>query len=256
MLKKIRNLFTAGSNGHQSNAPGTSPFDTWFCSSIRNAPVSPKLPLASSWNWDSRYGLIVKAAMDEAEALYAEDLLSELKEKNVPGDIVEFGVFEGGWIERLWTSCDRIGLDKRIIGFDSFEGLPSPSSNDYEGWQKGQFATSFEKVQKLLRCDERMNISLVKGWFSDSFKKPEIQAIEQICFARIDSDLYQPAVECLEFLKDRLVDGAILVFDDWSWHLTKGEAKALYEWLPTSGMELEFLAYNSIVHLYLRVHKK
>lgn len=127
MLKKLHDLFRARLDVHQSDALGASAFDTWFCSSIRNAPVSPKLPLASSWDWDSKYGLIVKAAMDEAEALYAEDLLSELKEKNVPGDIVEFGVFEGGWIERLWTSCDRIGLDKRIIGFDSFEGLPTPS---------------------------------------------------------------------------------------------------------------------------------
>ena len=86
---------------------------------------------------------------------------------------------------------------------------------------------------------------MIKGWFSESFKRPEIQGIDKICYARIDSDLYQPAVECLDFLRDRLVDGAIL-----------GESKALSEWLPTSGLELEFLAYNGIVHLYLRVHKK
>jgi hypothetical protein len=180
----------------------------------------------------------------------------DLKEKNIPGDIVEFGVFEGGWLERLWTSCERIGLKKQIIGFDSFEGLPEPTDHDYDGWAKGQFATSFEKVHKLLRCDERDNITLVKGWFADSFQRPEVQAIDKICYARIDSDLYQPAVECLDFLTDRLVDGAVLVFDDWSWHLNKGEAKALYEWLPSCRLELEFLAYNSIVHLYLRVHKK
>ena len=118
------------------------------------------------------------------------------------------------------------------------------------------FQQPYEKVCNLLKTHERPNISLIKGWFSESFKRPEIQGIDKICYARIDSDLYQPAVECLDFLRDRLVDGAILVFDDWSWGLEKGESKALSEWLPTSGLELEFLAYNGIVHLYLRVHKK
>lgn len=231
-------------------------FDDWFCNSILNAPASPKLPLASSFDWDSKYGLPIRKAMDEVEAEYAEDLLKDIKNNKIEGDIVEFGVFKGAWIEKLWNSCERIGLNKKIIGFDSFEGLPEPGEDDYLGWEKGQFAVSYNKVCDLLKVRERQNIQLVKGWFSDSFKLSEIQAIEKICYARIDSDLYQPAVECLEFLKTRLVDGAILVFDDWSWGLEKGETKALLEWLPDSGLQLEFLAYNGIVHLYFRVHKK
>mgnify|MGYP000626983393 FL=1 len=55
--------------------------------------------------------------MDEVEAVYAEDLLLDLKQKNIEGDIVEFGVFEGGWIERLWQSCNRIGLNKKNYWF-------------------------------------------------------------------------------------------------------------------------------------------
>ena len=74
-------------------------FDNWFCNSIHNAPVSPKRPLASSWDWNSKYGLPIKNIMDEVEAVYAEDLLLDLKQKNIEGDIVEFGVFEGGWMQ-------------------------------------------------------------------------------------------------------------------------------------------------------------
>lgn len=140
-------------------------FDNWFCNSIHNAPVSPKRPLASSWDWNSKYGLPIKNIMDEVEAVYAEDLLLDLKQKNIEGDIVEFGVFEGGWIERLWQSCNRIGLNKKIIGFDSVEGLPEPSENDYPGWERGQFSTTYEKVCNLLKTHERPNISLIKGWF-------------------------------------------------------------------------------------------
>jgi hypothetical protein len=59
----------------------------------------------------------------------------------------------------------------------------------------------------------------------------------------------------LEFLRNRLVDKAILVFDDWQQNLNFGETKAFFEWLPTSGLKFEFLALNGMLHLFLRVHK-
>jgi hypothetical protein len=58
----------AGMPKHQTKN-GETNFDDWFCSSIRNAPVSPKLPLASSWDWNSKYGLPIKAAMDAVETV-------------------------------------------------------------------------------------------------------------------------------------------------------------------------------------------
>ena len=169
---------------------------------------------------------------------------------------MEFGVYQGFWLEQLDEACRSIGLERPIWGFDSFEGLPEvDEQHDLNCWEKGQYAADVEDVAKRLKCGERSYIKLVKGWFAESFQRAEVQAIQELAFVRIDCDLYQPACECLEFIKDRLIDQAILVFDDWGPNLNKGEAKACAEWLPNCGMRFEFLAWNSIGHLYLKAHK-
>jgi len=74
---------------------------------------------------------------------------------------------------------------------------------------------------------------------------------------RIDCDLYEPARDCLNYLTNRLADGAILVFDDWPHLLGYGEQLAFEEWrVQASHLEFEFLFYNTIGHFYLRVHHK
>jgi len=59
-----------------------------------------------------------------------------------------------------------------------------------------------------------------------------VQAVREIALARIDCDLYAPAVECLDYLAGRLSDQSVLVFDDWTFDLAKGETRAFAEWLP------------------------
>lgn len=87
--------------------------------------------------------------------------------------------------------------------------------------------------------------------FSDTLKRADIQSIDGIAFARVDCDLYQPTVEVLDYFKPRLPDGAILVFDDWTWN---GETKAFAEWCRGSGLQFSFLA-STMGHYYLQVRK-
>jgi hypothetical protein len=125
---------------------------------------------------------------------------------------------------------------------------------DIKGFKKGNYKAGYDDVYKYLDCENR-DITLIRGWFSDTLKERQAQEIKEIAFARIDCDLYDGAVECLDFLKTRLVDGAVLVFDDWSWWFGHGEARAFFEWYPSCGLKFEFLAFNSFIHLYLRVRK-
>jgi hypothetical protein len=151
----------------------------------------------------------------------------------------------------------EINLNRDVYGFDSFEGLPKPDiAHDHEFWKEGMYAARIEDVKAYLKCSENPNVKLIKGWFSDTLKQAEANNIKQIAFARIDCDLYHPTVECLDYLKDRLVDNAILVFDDWMFDLRVGETKAFYEWLPNSGWKFDFLLINSWVHLFLRARRE
>lgn len=235
-----------------------SPDDYQNCmnSAISGNPPKPPFWLYSSWEPGTPYFDMVMDSALQAEFMYARDLISSAAFKEIPGIIVEFGVFEGQWIEQLAEAQELTSMHRDIWGFDSFEGLPDTTEHDLECWSEGQYSADYEGVKKRLKCEQRPYIHLVKGWFSESFKQPEVQSIEQIAFARVDCDLYEPAVECLEYLENRLVDGAILVFDDWTWNLDKGETKAFREWVEKGcGLQFEFLCYNCNGHLYLRVTK-
>ena len=231
----------------------------WFKTTVSGAPERPHYGhnLAVTWPHDSKYFRMVNDGQIEVETTYVKEcLLTELQEKNIPGDIVEFGVYRGFWLEKFCLAREELKFSKNIYGFDSFEGLPAPDPANDMPFAQGEFRTDFEAVCKGLKCEERPYLKLLKGWFADTLIAPEAQAIKEISFARIDCDLYQPAKECLEYLTDRLVDGAFLVFDDWDWSGTTGESKALAEWLPSSGLKLEFVFMGSWVHMYFRVIKE
>src|SRR5262249_47193684 len=59
----------------------------------------------------------------------------------VPGDIVEFGVFTGVSLALFAKaySFDHKGMVRRIVGLDSFEGLPG-SGEAHARWQPGACA--------------------------------------------------------------------------------------------------------------------
>ena len=102
--------------------------------------------------------------MTEVELDLPKHLISELKDKNIPGDMVEFGVFEGKWLAALADINEEIGRRRAIYGFDSFEGLPALSDADEGmGWHQGMFEVSLEAVQANLRTNERPYIKLIKG---------------------------------------------------------------------------------------------
>ena len=78
---------------------------------------------------------------------------------------------------------------------------------------------SFDTVVESLKVDERPHLTLVPvSVFGHSTSTTSINA-KNIAYARVDCDLYEPTVEVLQYLTDRLVDGAILFFDDWTYFL-------------------------------------
>ena len=247
-------------SGHQpavpAPAPGATPYEQWFASVFGVFGVSPNTFPATTWAITDPWGAQVNDRMVDIEAAYAEALLIEIETRAIPGAIVEFGVFRGEWLLRLIKACERNGIRRQIFGFDSFEGLPPPSAeHDLDCWAEGDYAAGLEEVGQHLEVARRPNVKLVKGWFSESLHADDAQAIREIAFARVDCDLYEPAVTCLDYLDGRLSDGSILVFDDWTFNLAKGETRAFAEWAERKPpYRFEFLCFNSIGHLYIRVH--
>jgi hypothetical protein len=150
----------------------------------------------------------------------------------------EFGLFKGFsfWFAEQ-ISREYTGEDFFLYGFDSFEGL-SKSQVDIVPvyWAKGNYASSLKIVTAKLKENgtDLRRVKLYKGWFSkalfDGLRHSEKFLPVSICV--IDSDSYEPCVEVLNFIKDLLVPGSILLFDDFNVFdkdESHGERRALLE---------------------------
>ena len=224
---------------------------------LGHACAAPTYFLHTSWALGSKYGDLHNGKLAEIFVNAEQDFIEDLHRQNVEGSIVEFGVFEGYMLGKLLERAESIGGNRMFYGFDSFEGLSEPSKeNDYDSWEKGQFAAGYDLVARNLKLSERPHLKLIKGWVEDSLKSPEAQSIKSIAYARIDVDIYDPTWECLEYISTRLANGAILAFDDWAYTSEKGESKAFIEWVPTvPHLRFEWIGQCSS-RFYLKVYHR
>lgn len=233
-------------------------YDDWFQSVFRQSVPLPGTRVCVSWPEDSAWGNRAFSALLQLECEYARELLADIKTKNIPGDIAEFGIFEGWWVKYLDDVTQQLGLFRRVYGFDSFEGLSDPHPNyDLSNWKKGQYSCSLEQVARNINLPSRPRVKLVKGFFEKSLRGADARLAGPFCYVRIDCDIYEPALDCLRYIAPRLADGAILVFDDWPHMRGYGEQRAFEEWLPSvPNLDFEFLFYGVIGHFYMRVHHR
>jgi O-methyltransferase len=233
-------------------------YEEWFRGVVGRWSQAPNTWPATSWTLDTPWGARIMSLMDQVEYDYAAILLEALEADGIRGPVVEFGVFQGQWLHVLINACEERGFSRQFFGFDSFQGLPTPSiAADLDCFHEGQFAAGAEEVARRLETHRRGNVILVPGWFTDTLPTSQVQAVHDISFARIDCDLYAPALECLRYLGPRLADGAVLVLDDWTFNVMKGETRAFAEWLPEApDLTFELLCFNSVGHLYLRTRRR
>jgi hypothetical protein len=216
---------------------------------------APGVLFATSFDGNSIWGQKCHEALLRVEIEYVEHLLKDIKERDIPGALAEFGVFQGWWVNHLFEASERLELHRPVLGFDSFQGLSQPDpQRDEAFWKEGQYAAPLESVEHNVKAGERPRIKLIPGFFADSLGQPDALAVGQIAYARIDCDIYEPAAQCLRYLAPRLSHGAVLVFDDWPHRLDVGETLAFAEWLPTvPNLRFEFLFFGTWGHFYTRV---
>jgi predicted O-methyltransferase YrrM len=154
-----------------------------------------------------------------------------LSKVTLPGMIAEFGVFRGASINYIAGKFK----DGVIYGFDSFEGL-------HEDWRghsltKGTFSLGGTLPQV------RENVELIKGWFDETL--PPFLALHAGPFAFIhaDCDTYEANRSLFKAVGERVVPGAIVVFDEYFGY----SGWRVGEWLAWQ----EFVAERSIRYEYL-----
>jgi hypothetical protein len=152
----------------------------------------------------------------------------------IDGDILEFGVHQGGSIRAIAEKFPK----KQIYGFDSFEGLP-------EDWRSGFRKSSFDMQGNLPEVPP--NVCLVKGWYDSTLPKWITSHPNPVSVLHIDCDLYSSTSTVLRYLSNSVTTGTVIIFDEYfnypGWEL--GEHKAFMEWANSSGIAYEYAAVNT-----------
>jgi O-methyltransferase len=105
----------------------------------------------------------------------------------------------------------------RLIGFDSFRGLPPEAAR--EGWSPGAFWSARSATERYLSQNgvDISRVTLVEGWFKDTLTQTTAErlGIKQASLIMIDCDIYSASRDALWFCEPFIRDRAVLFFDDW-----------------------------------------
>lgn len=153
---------------------------------------------------------------------------------NIPGDIVECGVWRGGSMMAAARTLIECGdTSRHLYLYDTFEGMPPPTEKDRQGTgsqSAAQILASEKKNSDSLHWaiapmeDVRKNIfstgypseliHLVKGKVEETIPSTISQ---QIAVLRLDTDWYESTRHELNHLYPLLVDQGVLIIDDYGY---------------------------------------
>jgi hypothetical protein len=167
---------------------------------------------------------------------------------SVHGSIMEFGVRWGQNLA-LWSECramyEPYNHNRKIIGFDTFEGFPSVHEKDGGFAEAGDYTVvpQYEDyLKQILDYHQKGNpvphikkYELVKGDASVELEKYLKENPETIiAMAYFDFDIYEPTKACLELIQSHVTRGSVIGFDQLNRHDFPGETLAVKEVLGLS----------------------
>lgn len=129
---------------------------------------------------------------------------------------VEAGCYKGGSTAKLSLMAKLLG--RRLVVFDSFEGLPDNSEphgktifGEQTAFVKGAYCGTMQRVtSNVSKYGDPTSVEMIKGWFDETMPLFE----EKVAVAYVDVDLVSSTKTCLKFLYPRLVDGGVIFSQD------------------------------------------
>ena len=156
------------------------------------------------------------------------------------GSYIEFGIFTGSsfnFAMKVNKKLDKLLGDSNcdFIGFDSFDGFGKVDQDDnHPRFKDDTFSVDEKKILKnIKKCSDNQSYQIIKGFFNESLNKdPKDYGVKKARVVMIDCDLKEPAILALNFIKNILQQGTIILFDDYIFYKgdeKKGEYAALEE---------------------------
>jgi O-methyltransferase len=151
--------------------------------------------------------------------------------QEIAGAVVECGTWRGGMIAGI---AELLG-DRSYYLFDSFEGLPGAKQIDGQAalaWQSNTNSPFYydnctadeASAKEAMSLSGSKNYFITKGWFQDTLKEFD----QDIAILRLDADWYDSTMECLTYLYPKVVEGGVVIIDDY--HTWDGCTRAVYDY--------------------------
>ncbi len=156
-----------------------------------------------------------------------EHCVKQVITDNVPGDLIETGVWRGGVAIFMRAILEAYNVHDRIVfAADSFQGLPPPDEAAYPADAGSQLHTT--DVLTVSRNDVARNFDLyglldeqvqfLEGWFRDTL--PTVRD-RTWAVVRLDGDMYESTMDALTNLYPGLSVGGFLIVDDYEYEPCK-----------------------------------
>ncbi len=180
------------------------------------------------------------------------------------GVIMDCGVLFGGSLmtwARASSIFEPLNSQRKIIGFDTFEGFPGFSSKDTTGKaaesKEGGFNFGNDDLYSdLLECikvfdsDRQIShipkVEVVKGDCTKTIPRYlEENPHTIVSLLHLDVDIYEPTKVALKHIVPRMPKGAVIVFDELNSPLWPGESIALLDELGVRDLQIKRFAWDS-----------
>lgn len=175
---------------------------------------------------------------------------------NVHGSIVECGVYNGAGLlawAKLSSILEPVNYTRKIIGFDTFSGFPSVSSNDTDsgkandlivGGHSGSTKSNILEAVEIYDANRALShipkIELVEGDIcvtAKSYLNNNPHLVVSLLY--LDFDLYEPTKIAIQNFLPRMPKGSVICFDELSLELYPGETIAVHETMGINNLRLQ-----------------
>lgn len=165
---------------------------------------------------------------------------------NLPGEIVECGLFKGASFVRFAGFRDLFGnpFSHKLIGFDVFGKFPETYYEEDKKYRNkfienaGEQSISKKQLLNVLKnkgIDK--NIELVEGNIIKTIPQyVKSNSHLKISLLNLDTDIYEPAITILKYFWPRIVRGGVLILDDYG--TFPGETKAVDKYFKDKDVKI------------------
>jgi O-methyltransferase len=175
-----------------------------------------------------------------------QECIATIIAEDVPGDLIETGVWRGGACIFMRANLKAWGDTARKVWVaDSFEGLPPPNASKYAadaGDKLHQFSGLAVGVGQVKHNFERYGlldsqVEFLVGWFKDTLPTAPI---EKLALARLDGDMYESTIQAIEAVYPKLSPGGFLIIDDFGSHASQA-GQAIHDYRKSQGITEEIV---------------